>query len=105
MFEVNAILKGLITEVKVEEPTTLDCHEFKIDFFNIYVKDALKIKLEKGRWHLADYACSTNNKQAPFEVEPVCSLEELEIEAIGLEIAKYWKMKLEVNLQLYSDVS
>lgn len=90
-FFITTVIKGLNTNVVVEEPPQWDVPEFSVLVVNLAVRERFSIRLNQGRWeHLS--------------VNSASSLEPLEIESIGLEIAKCWHTRLSKTLDLFEQL-
>lgn len=90
-FIISAVIKGLNTKIVVEEPPIWDMPEFFVSINNPAVRERFFIRLNQGLWeHLP--------------VNSTSSLEPLEIESIGLEIAKCWRTRLSKTLEIFEQL-
>ncbi|MCO5945286.1 hypothetical protein [Mucilaginibacter flavidus] len=98
-FNIKTVIKGLETDVVVKEPLKWDMPEFLISFKNRFVEDSFFIRLDNGLWQNAvskePQALNTINNNSSHSLEP------LEVEAIGLEIAKCWIERLYNCLDIF----
>ncbi len=87
-FLITTVIKGLDTKVVVEEPSQWDVPEFLISVNNSIISEHFGLRLKEGLWQ---------------HFSP-CSLEPLEIESIGIEIAKCWRSRLSKTLELFEQL-
>jgi hypothetical protein len=102
-FDIRAVIKGLDTNVVVEEPQKWDVPEFLVSVNNPAIAERFFIRLNKGLWQHTipgEFLDSTR----PVKMPTVCSLEPLEIECIGLEIAKSWRTRLSNSLEVFEQL-
>jgi hypothetical protein len=90
-FLITAVIKGLDTKIVVEEPPLWDVPEFAVSVNNPVVRERFSIRLHQGLWER-------------LPVNSTSSLEPLEIERIGLEIAKCWRSRLSKTLDLFEQL-
>jgi hypothetical protein len=90
-FLITAIIKGLDTKIVVEEPSQWDVPEFAVSVNNPAIRERFSIRLHQGLWER-------------LPVNSTSSLEPLEIERIGLEIAKCWRSRLSKTLDLFEQL-
>ena len=90
-FLITAIIKGLDTKIVVEEPPQWDVPEFAVSVNNPALRERFFIRLHQGLWEC-------------LPVNSTSSLEPLEIERIGLEIAKCWRTRLSKTLDLFEQL-
>lgn len=97
-FSVSAVVKGFNTNVIVEEPRKWEIPEFLISVRNTAINENFFIRLNRGLWQ------HTMPENYMGVLPTVCSLDPLEIEAIGLEIAKNWRERLSKTLQVFDQL-
>lgn len=90
-FLITAVIKGLDTKIVVEESLLWDVPEFAVSINNTAVRERFSIRLHQGLWER-------------LPVNSTSSLEPLEIESIGLEIAKCWRSRLSKTLDLFEQL-
>lgn len=104
-FKLTTIINGIPTVVVVKEPANIDEHEFLIAFLDQNTKQSLLLQLKDGRWKYSRIKKSKINMElrANTKNSPI-NLDLIEIEAIGLEIAKIWISRLSDNLQTFKEL-
>jgi hypothetical protein len=102
-FFITAVVKGLDTSVVVEEPKKWDVPEFLISVNNPVIEERFFIKLNKGLWQHSIPGEFLDSAR-PGKMPTICSLEPLEIESIGMEIAKSWRTRLSKSLEVFEQL-
>ncbi|MDB5120097.1 MAG: hypothetical protein JWN56_1315 [Sphingobacteriales bacterium] len=90
-FLITANIKGLDTKIVVEEPPQWDVPEFAVSINNPALRERFSIRLHHGL-------------RERLPVNSTSSLEPLEVEHIGLEIAKCWRTRLSKTLDLFEQL-
>lgn len=95
-FKIDSYIKGNKIPINVQKIGYWFNPEFKIVFYDTGIKNSFIFNLIENYWsYLPDNTTSkSENDDVPFN--------QIEVDLIGYEIAKYWSVRLEKYLQIFT---